>query len=160
MRFQEVFVERLDQVRKNRCKRGSVKEYDLIHRERAAAPSLVNFSTPDLRREILQRRFKDEVLPLRCFAMVECGPPQCRLRVSRIPLTEERVMQLVGADKVRDRPKGIDFGAKLWGQLYRRPDPMLPTAERRDQHPSWIGKAIKVDVWPISQLHCFADRRE
>ena len=90
---EEFVVERFDQIGEHRRSRRAMEEHDLVHRERASKPGLIEVGTPVGRRQVAERPRKRQGWESFDGRL---ETPELRRRVGRLPLRNVEVVQLVG----------------------------------------------------------------
>src|SRR5690242_2458831 len=126
MLLEKRVAECLDKVGDDYRGRGTVKKHDLVHREGATKPCLIDVGEPLGRRIILQRSAEREVgalLDRRSWS------PQLHLRKGCLPLRQIKVVELVRAYEMTNWTKLIYLSVQVRSQLDRGPDPQVAVLE-------------------------------
>jgi hypothetical protein len=78
-------------------------------------------------------------------------PPQMGVGIGRLPLREVEMVDLVGADEMRDPTQTVHPGLEFVDELDGRPDPKVAIVEACDHRARWIGSAVKANDLALGQ---------
>jgi hypothetical protein len=77
--------------------------------------------------------------------------PQMGVGIGRLPLREVEMVDLVGADEMRDPTQTVHPGLEFVDELDGRPDPKVAVVEACDHRARWIGSAVKANDLALGQ---------